>query len=234
MRKIRRMLIPSMDLTGMQIGYWLINGPAPPMYDKRGRTIKMWDCTCRCGTRKDVRDAEIRRGESSSCGCYNREISSTHHSSRTRLYEIWHGMKQRCNNPRSKDAHNYSERGIAICQEWNDSFESFRDWAISNGYQDGLSIDRIDVNGNYCPENCRWSTASEQCRNTRVNHLLTFNGKTQPIASWADETGIDYYTLSKRIEKGWSVDRALTQPVDHRKNKYKDCIRKEDSNVSGV
>lgn len=221
MSKNKRMLMPPMDLTGMNIGYWHINGPAPPLFDSRGRTIRMWDCSCKCGARKNVRDAEIRRGASTSCGCYNREISSTHHESRTRLYDTWHGLRQRCNNPNSKDAHNYYERGIVVCEEWNKSYEAFRDWAIANGYQDGLTIDRIDVNGNYCPENCRWATAKEQCRNTRVNHLLTHNGETKTIAEWAEITGIDYYTLAKRIEKGWSDDDAITRPVDHSKNKYK-------------
>lgn len=215
----KRMLMPRMDLTGMQIGYWHINGPAPPKHDKCGRVITMWDCTCKCGVRKDVRDAEIRRGNSVSCGCFNREISSTHHETKTRLYEIWHGMKQRCNNPRNKDAHNYIDRGITVCQEWCDSFEAFRDWALVNGYRDDLSIDRINVNGNYCPENCRWSTAKEQGRNTRYNHLLTFNGKTQPIASWADEIGMDYYTLAKRIEYGWPAERALSEPINRHENK---------------
>lgn len=217
----KKMLMPPMDLTGMQIGYWYVNGPAPPRQDNSGRFIKMWFCTCKCGTQRNVRDAEIRRGSSTSCGCYNREICSTHHETNTRLYEIWHGMKQRCNNPNSKDARNYYNRGISICREWSESFEVFRDWALLNGYRDDLSIDRIDVNGDYSPDNCKWSTAKEQCRNTRFNHLLTFNGKTQPIASWADETGIDYYTLAKRIEKGWTAERALTQPVEHSKNKYK-------------
>ena len=156
------MLMPPMDLTGMQIGYWYVNGPAPPRQDNRGRFIKMWFCTCKCGTQRNVRDAEIRRGSSTSCGCYNREICSTHHETNTRLYEIWHGMKQRCNNPNSKDALNYYNRGISICREWSESFEVFRDWALLNGYRDDLSIDRMNVNGDYSPDNCKWSTAKEQ------------------------------------------------------------------------
>jgi len=215
MSRNKRMIMPPMDLTGMQIGYWHINGPAPPKHDYRGRTIRMWDCTCRCNTRKDVRDAEIRRGSSTSCGCYNHEISSTHHESKTRLYEIWHGMKQRCNNTNSKDAHNYSMRGISVCDDWNNSFENFRDWALSNGYDDSLTLDRIDVNGMYSPDNCRCATAKEQARNTRCNHLLEFNGITKSIADWADEYGMKYCTLHKRIVKGWSVQKALTTPVKH-------------------
>lgn len=218
----QRTVIPPMDLTGMTIGYWYVNGPAPPRIDGRGcPSIKMWRCKCRCGTESEVRDAELRRYGSTSCGCFNREISTTHHETGTRLYEIWHGLRQRCNNPNSKDAHNYSDRGIMVCDSWNNSYEAFRDWALANGYTDDLSIDRIDVNGDYCPSNCRWATQSQQARNTRFNHLLEFNGKSQTIADWAEEIGIDYYTLAKRIGMNWSVERALTQPVKNRNNKYK-------------
>lgn len=218
----QRTVIPPMDLTGMTIGYWYVNGPAPPRIDGRGcPSIKMWHCRCRCGTESEVRDAELRRYGSTSCGCFNREISTTHHETGTRLYEIWHGLKQRCNNPNSKDAHNYGARGIKVCDEWNNSFECFRDWAKSNGYQDNLTLDRIDVNGPYSPDNCRWSTIKEQSRNTRSNHMLEFNGQKKTIAEWSEITGIEYFTLANRIYMGWPVQRALTQPVDHKKNIYK-------------
>ena len=218
----KRVIIPPTDLTGKTIGYWYVNGPAPPRTDSRGHpSIKMWNCTCKCGVRKEVRDIELRRNGSLSCGCFNVEVSSTHHASDSRLYEIWHGMKQRCNNPVSKDAAKYHDRGIRVCNEWNNSFEDFQRWALQNGYSETLTLDRIDVNGNYCPSNCRWATQSQQARNTRFNHFLEFNGKRQTIADWADEIGFDYYTLAKRIEKGWTTERALTQPVDRNKNKYK-------------
>ena len=219
MTKRSRTVIPPMDLTGMTIGYWYVKGPAPPRLDYLGYpTVKMWNCVCRCGTERDVRDAELRRHGSLSCGCYNVEVSTTHHKTGTRLYEIWHGMKQRCNNPDNKDAHNYCGRGIRVCDEWNNDFVAFETWALNNGYADNLSLDRIDVNGDYCPTNCRWATQSQQARNTRFNHFLEFGGKRQTIADWADETGIDYYTLAKRIEVGWPVERALTEPVNHLKN----------------
>ena len=218
----QKTVIPPMDLTGMTIGYWHVEGPVPPRRDSRGRlNIKMWNCRCKCGTEREVRDSDLRRYGSISCGCFNIEISSTHHATGTRLYEIWHGMKQRCNNPATKDAHNYHNRGIRVCEDWENDFEIFRDWALMNGYSDNLTLDRINVNGNYCPSNCRWATLSQQARNTRVNHLLDFNGRQQTIADWADEIGIDYYTLAKRIEKGWTVKRALTEPVYHKNNKEK-------------
>ena len=226
MAKRLRVVIPPMDLTNQTIGYWHINGPAPPIKDRRGYyVVKMWDCTCKCGVRRDVRDVELRRHASLSCGCLNREICSTHHETGTRLYEIWHGMKQRCNNPNSKDSHNYSNRGITVCDEWNHGFELFRDWALDHGYEERLTLDRIDDNGPYSPLNCRWATAREQCRNTRANHLLEFNGEKKPMIEWAEITGIGYATLARRIYSGWSVERALTEPVDHSKNKYKGVMK---------
>lgn len=226
MQKDRKVLFPPMDLTGMVLGYWTINGPAPPIYDSRHRTINRWYCTCRCGNEKIVRDVELRRGGSLSCGCYNREVSSTHHESKTRLYEIWHGMKQRCNNLQSKDFCNYGGRGIKVFDGWNNSFDEFHDWALCNGYSDGLSLDRINVNGNYCPENCRWASVKQQARNTRKNHLIKFEGQTKPMVEWAEEYNIDYYTLAARIYAGWPVKKALTHPIDMKKsNKKKEGIR---------
>ena len=204
MAKSRKMVMPLMDLTGMQIGYWHINGPAPPRYDRVGKTVRMWDCTCRCGTRKSVRDSEIRRNGSLSCGCYNHEIISTHGETKTRLYEIWHSMKQRCYNPNSCSAYNYLDRGITVCPEWSESYEAFRDWSLAHGYKENLSIDRIDGNGNYCPENCRWVTPKQQSRNMRTNHLLTFNGETHPLSYWSELYGINYNTLSGRLRYGWT------------------------------
>ena len=134
-----------------------------------------------------------------------------HGETGTRLYWTWHGMKARCFNPRESHFTDYGGRGITVCAEWL-SFEGFRDWALANGYADNLTIDRIDVNGNYEPNNCRWATTVEQANNTRRNHKITFNGKTQNIKQWADELGINYYTLHSRITKSkWDVEKALSK-----------------------
>ena len=115
----------------------------------------------------------------------------------------------------------YGGRGISVCKEWDESYEAFRDWALANGYADGLSIDRIDVDGNYEPPNCRWATNQEQQNNKRTNVYLTFNGKTQTIAQWAREVGINPVTLHARIYRyRWSVERALTEQVKSRH----DCL----------
>lgn len=134
----------------------------------------------------------------------------------TRLYRIWHSMKQRCNNPNNTSYHNYGGKSIRVCKEWNE-FQGFSEWAISNGYSDELTLDRINGDGNYEPSNCRWITMKEQQNNKSDNHLLTYNGKTQNIMQWAEELqptlGITYSMINKRINRqGWSVESALSTP----------------------
>ena len=123
-------------------------------------------------------------------------------------------MKNRCTCESWEHFNNYGGRGITVCDEWKNSFEAFRDWAIANGYQDDLTIDRIDVNGNYEPSNCRWATNKEQCNNTRKTVYLEYQGKRQSIKQWADELGINYNTLYSRLTtKKWSVEKALSTSV---------------------
>ena len=122
-------------------------------------------------------------------------------------------MRNRCFNSNNKSFVYYGGRGISVCDEWNE-FLNFEKWAIQNGFEENLTLDRIDVNGNYEPENCRWISQKEQMRNTRANHLLTYNGYTKTMADWAEITGIPYSTLKQRINKyNYSVEKALTKPV---------------------
>lgn len=152
---------------------------------------------CRCECKKKIRENEHR------------------------LYAIWCNMKSRCNNKTATNYHLYGGRGITICDEWMDDFTKFRDWALENNYSDDLSIDRIDVNGNYEPSNCRWATRIEQANNTRANHLITAANKTMTIAQWSAETGIPERTIWARLHNGWSEYKTLNTPVgaSHTNNK---------------
>lgn len=136
--------------------------------------------------------------------------------SKTRIYKEWKGIKERCLNKNNHAYKNYGGRGITICDEWlgENGFEYFCDWAMQNGYQDNLTIERKDVNGNYCPENCCWIPIGDQALNTRANVYLEYNGESKPIAQWAKEYGINYQVFHNRVRNlGWNMERALHEPV---------------------
>ena len=174
--------------------------------DKRGQSL--WECLCDCGNKKIVTGAKLRWGEIKSCGCAQHQGS--HGLADSPIYNVWRTMKARCLNPNNHKYKRYGGRGITICDEWKDHFEMFYEWAIANGYAEGLSIDRIDNNGNYCPENCRWATAKEQSNNTHSNVFFTHDGQTHTIAQWAEICGITKAALYHRLERGWSIAEALT------------------------
>lgn len=167
-----------------------------------------WHCLCDCGMDTVVRSGHLLSGHTNSCGC--RKGRYTHRESNTRLYTIWNGMRSRC---RDVDNPFYGAKGIAVCEEWH-RYESFRDWALAHGYRDGLSIDRIDNNSGYSPENCRWATPKEQANNTRKTRLITYNGETHSVCEWARKLNIKQSTLNMRLNKyGWSVEDALGKEV---------------------
>lgn len=140
-------------------------------------------------------------------------------SKRSRLYNIYRCMITRCENPKVKDYRFYGGRGITICQEWRESFHAFKEWAINNGYRPDLTIERRDNNGPYSPENCRWATVKEQARNRRTTHLVTYNGVTRSMADLAEEHGIPYGVFALRLRRGWSVERAVKQPLQERRKR---------------
>ena len=134
----------------------------------------------------------------------------------TRLYAIWKGIKRRCNNENYHHYCNYGGRGIKMCPEWLYSFDAFEHWALNNGYEETLTIERLDVNGNYCPENCAWADRMEQNNNTRRNHIIEYQGGLYTIAELSRIAGVKQNTLLYRLKRGWSVDEAVLA-INHRK-----------------
>lgn len=195
------------ELAGQSFGSWYV--------EEFDVSRSKWKVRCKCQSISYVSSHTLLSGKSTQCKkCRNITIgykNSTHGLSKTRLHGIWNMMKQRCNNPNQPKYKDYGGRGIKVCNEWQNSFESFYLWAMSNGYSDELSIDRIDVNGNYEPNNCRWVTNKVQSNNTRVNHCVEYNGESHTMAEWAEITGIKRETIRERIKSGWSVERALTE-----------------------
>lgn len=172
-----------------------------------------WLCQCDCGNTAIVRGNRLISGITTSCGCYKKVASIKHGMFGTRIYQIWANMKRRCNNPDNIKYKNYGGRGIIVCEEWNKDFMTFYNWAINNGYSDKLTIDRINVNGNYEPNNCRWTDMKTQQSNRTNNCNITFNEETHTITEWERITKISSTTIQRRLKNGWSVEDALTIPT---------------------
>lgn len=184
---------------------------------------------CVCGKEKIIGIKNVSGGTTKSCGCKRSYLSSLvkhnykHGERDTRLYNIFHKMQSRCYNPNYREHCYYSDRGIKVCDEWKDNYIAFRNWALNNGYADNLSIDRIDVNKGYSPDNCRWASSREQNRNKRNNVKITHDGKTMVLAAWCEELGLNYSTIEMRICRGWNPERAITEPIQNL-NKGKEGI----------
>lgn len=185
-------------------------------YTNHNGKVPYVKCLCDCGNITIVSLPSIKAGNSASCGCFNKELASkrskTHGLSKTTEYSIYIDIKKRCYTKTSTHYKDYGGRGITICQEWLDDFMNFyNDMGEKPG--DEYSIDRIDNNGNYSKENCKWSTQSQQCRNRRSSVKLEFNGVTKNLIDWAEELGFSYDLLWDRIfAQKWSIEKALTTP----------------------
>lgn len=204
------------DLTGQRFGRWFV---LEKTRDKRNRIC--WICRCDCGTEKVVQGYTLKNGDSTSCGCYRDELESakkTHGMSHTRLYRVYAHMKDRCYRKGDINYPNYGGRGIRICDEWlgDNGSSNFIKWSLENGYSDELSIDRIDVNGNYEPSNCKWSTRKEQANNKRTNIFYEINGVTKTLQQWCEVYGIERKIFDARLKLNWSVLKALTTPIKKR------------------
>ena len=182
-----------------------------------------WICKCDCGNETVVSGDALRNKNTRSCGCLQKEIitkqNTIHGKTGTKIYKAYIHMKERCYSKNDKRYSDYGGRGITVCDEWLHSFQAFYDWSMANGYADDLTIDRIDVNGNYEPGNCRWVTQKEQQNNRRNNHCLTYNGETKTLSQWSEITGIQSLTILNRLRLGWSIEKALFHPVRKRGKK---------------
>ena len=208
------------DLTGMTFGRLQVIKRAGSNKNKQA----LWLCECQCEKRTKiiVIGSDLLRSHTQSCGCLQREIAynikTKHGRSFTSLHNIWTNMKQRVCNKNCEAYQNYGGRGIKICDEWLTSFESFYEWAISNGYQDGLTIERKDVNGDYCADNCCWASKLTQTRNRRNTQQIYYKNELKPLSQWCDELNLPYNTIRARINNyHWSVEKAFTTPIN-RKN----------------
>lgn len=195
------------NLTGLRFGKLTVIS-----YNYNGT----WHCLCDCGNYTDKLTSDIKKGKYPNCGCekYWWKGNSKHNHCNERIYNIYEKMKSRCYTEQCKEYNNYGKRGIIMCDEWlgENGFKHFYDWAMSNGYQDNLSIDRINVNGNYEPNNCRWANNKTQSNNKRNNHYVEYQGVAHTIAEWAEIYNMPYDRLHMRIKHGWEIEKALLTP----------------------
>lgn len=205
--------MPRLDITGNRYGRLVAVKPIET--DKFGQV--KWLCKCDCGNECITTTNRLQQGKTKSCGCLIHEgFNWKHGKCYTRINKIYLKMKGRCYTKSDAAYKDYGGRGITICDEWlgEDGFKHFEEWSYANGYSDDLSIDRIDNNKGYSPNNCRWADRKTQNRNRRTNHFLTLNGETKTIAEWSEITGIKYRVLCRRSSKyGWSDEETLTREV---------------------
>jgi hypothetical protein len=196
------------DLTGKKYGKLTVIERAGSC-----KSGSQWKCICECGKESIVAACNLKNGEVKSCGCLNIK----HGLRYTNLYRKWDGIKKRCNNEKTPQYKDYGGRGIRICPEWENNFKAFYDWAMANGYKEGLTIERIDNNGNYEPSNCRWATPKEQANNRRNTPYITYNGVTKTSREWDDYFGIRSGTINKRMNCGMTAEKAMQGLIPNQK-----------------
>jgi hypothetical protein len=198
------------DLTGERFGRLLVierNG-----YNKHHQLL--WLCQCDCGNYKNTLGFVLGRGECESCGCLKKEsiakVNYKHGKSQDGIYRIWRSMIDRCHSPTNHAYDRYGNRGIRVCQRWHD-FEKF--YADMGDKPKGMSLERINNNKGYSPENVRWASSKDQANNTRSNVILELHGKKQTMQQWCDELGLKIGTVWARLNRGWTVEKTLTEAV---------------------
>lgn len=205
----------AIDITGQRFGKLVAIEPAAT---RRGQNF--WLFRCDCGTAKEVRKSHVVAGCTISCGCFS--ANTTHGLSHTRFWAVWKAMKQRCRNQKTSAYHRYGGRGIDYCPEW-ETFEGFAAWAIPAGYADDLELDRIDNDGNYCPENCQFISHRANSRKTSAVALVEYGGAKVPIIELAEQFGVAATTIKTRIRRGWTIERALIPSLIPRKQEAVKC-----------
>ena len=201
------------DLTGQKFGRLTVIERAGS--NKFG--TRLWLCKCDCGNDYIGIASDLKNGHVFSCGCFQREGASErfykHGIKRSDpLYGAWSMMKDRCYNPHNEKYPRYGARGIYVCDEWRNDIKAYRDWAIEHGWTKGMTIDRIDNDGPYCPENCRVADAYTQMNNTSRNIYIEYNGETRTVTQWARSVGLKPKVLYDRLRHGWSLDKAMNTP----------------------
>lgn len=210
-----------LDLTGQRFGRLTVIERCGSSKDGQ----KVYLCRCDCGAEKLIKSGNLRSKNTESCGCLSAEKNVersrkrllVHGGCGTRLYRIWFDMKQRCTWEKAINWHLYGGRGIKVCEEWNNDFVAFREWALANGYSDDLQLDRIDNDGNYEPKNCKWSSRVEQGNNRRTCVYVTIDGNTKTVVEWCRINGIPAGTAFSRIERGWTLEYAVTKKPNKRR-----------------
>lgn len=187
-----------------------------------GQKDPIWNCRCSCNNIKLVRQSKLfnKSRPTNSCGCIrsermkNNHPSITHGESKSKLYGVWHGIKDRCANSYSGKNKHYVDKGVEVWQEWTESYEAFRDWSLTKGYTEGLTIDRIDSEGNYEPNNCRWVTMKVQQNNRSNNKFIEAWGESKSLSMWLEDvrTCVNRSTFRSRVKCGWEIERALSYP----------------------
>lgn len=204
------------DIVGQRVGrLTVLNFDHKEKHKNNGGHTYFYKCKCDCGNIVIISRGHLTSNHTKSCGCYklqkNIERLTIHGLRNTKLYNVWCGIKNRCSNPSQISYPYYGTKGITICDEWKNDFKAFYDWSIQNGYKDNLSIDRIDVNGNYEPSNCRWATNLQQARNKSNNVYLTYKNETHCLSEWAEKLNITVDKLRNLLKKGFSISDIIFQ-----------------------
>lgn len=205
------------DLTNQRFGRLV----ALKNVGKDNKYSLLWECICDCGNTVVVSSRELSREHRKSCGCLKETYKFKHGYSKHPLYDCWVSMKARCNNKRNPKYPSYGGRGITVCEEWENDFCSFLEWSLKNGYDEQLTLDRIDNNKGYYPENCRWTTRKVQQNNTRHNRYIEYNGETKTLSQWCELLNLKYSTMLNRFSHGYTAKQAFETPIKTRQGELK-------------